>query len=129
MNTFGHNSFVIEGSNARILYGKLMNSIENCVNFNTRYKIDKIKGNTYTIQKSQLSDNTVEYNIGVWKGNCTDYYSCPIGWSSFSMSDISFDHENLTINEDFSRGCGAIQKYICDKNFDDTGYNCYSWAL
>ena len=49
MRTFGHNSFVMSGVNGSNLYEKIMNSVENCVEFNTRYKIDKVSGNTYTI--------------------------------------------------------------------------------
>ena len=77
MRTFGHNSFVMSGANGVNLYDKIMTSVENCVEFNTRYKIDKVSGNTYTIQKSITKDERIEYNIGVWKGNSTDIYSCP----------------------------------------------------
>lgn len=104
MRNLGHNSFVMSGANGVNLYDKIMTSVENCVEFNTRYKIDKVSGNTYTIQKSITKDERIEYNIAVWKGNSTDYYSCPIGWSTFDLSDIQFEDQTLSISEDFCRG-------------------------
>ena len=129
MRTFGHNSFVMSGSNSQYLYDKIIDSVTNCVEFNTRYKIDKVSGNTYTIQKSITKDERIEYNIGVWKGNSTDRYSCPIGWSTFDLSDIQFEDQKLSISEDFCRGCSSIEKYIIDKNLFETGYSCSSWTL
>lgn len=129
MRTFGHNSFVMSGSNGQYLYDKIINSVTNCVEFNTRYKIDKVSGNTYTIQKSITKDERIEYNIGVWKGNSTDHYSCPIGWSTFDISDIQFEDQTLSISEDFCRGCSSIEKYIVDKNLFESGYRSYSWSL
>lgn len=129
MRTFGHNSFVMSGSNGQYLYDKIIDSITNCVEFNTRYKIDKVSGNTYTIQKSITKDERIEYNIGVWKGNSTDRYSCPIGWSTFDLSDIQFEDHILSISEDFCRGCSSIEKYIIDKDLIESGYRSYSWSL
>ena len=129
MSTFGHNSFVMSGSNSQYLYDKIIDSVTNCVEFNTRYKIDKVSGNTYTIQKSITKDERIEYNIGVWKGNSTDHYCCPIGWSTFDLSDIQFEDQTLSISEDFCRGCSSIEKYIVDKNLFETGYSCSSWTL
>ena len=129
MRTFGHNSFVMSGSNSQYLYDKIIDSVTNCVEFNTRYKIDKVSGNTYTIQKSITKDERIEYNIGVWKGNSTDRYSCPIGWSTFSLSDIQFENKTLSISEDFGRGCSSIEKYIFDKNLFESGYSCSSWTF
>ena len=129
MRTFGHNSFVMSGSNSQYLYDKIIDSVTNCVEFNTRYKIDKVSGNTYTIQKSITKDERIEYNIGVWKGNSTDRYCCPIGWSTFSLSDIQFEDQTLSISEDFCRGCSSIEKYIIDKDLIESGYRSYSWSL
>lgn len=129
MNTFGHNSFVVSGSNGQYLYDKIIDSVTNCVEFNTRYKIDKVSGNTYTIQKSITKGERIEYNIGVWKGNSTDRYSCPIGWSTFDLSDIQFENHTLSISEDFCRGCSSIEKYIIDKDLIESGYSCSSWTL
>lgn len=129
MRTFGHNSFVMSGSNSQYLYDKIIDSVTNCVEFNTRYKIDKVSGNTYTIQKSITKDERIEYNIGVWKGNSTDRYSCPIGWSTFDLSDIQFENHTLSISEDFCRGCSSIEKYIIDKDLIESRYKCSSWSL
>lgn len=129
MRTFGHNSFVMSGSNGQYLYDKIIDSVTNCVEFNTRYKIDKVSGNTYTIQKSITKGERIEYNIGVWKGNSTDRYSCPIGWSTFDLSDIQFENHTLSISEDFCRGCSSIEKYIIDNDLIESGYKCSSWTL
>lgn len=129
MRTIGHNSFIMSGSNSQYLYDKIIDSVTNCVEFNTRYKIDKVSGNTYTIQKSITKEERIEYNIGVWKGNSTDHYSCPIGWSTFDLSDIQFEDQTLSISEDFCRGCSSIEKYIIDKDLIESGYKCSSWTL
>lgn len=126
MNKWGINRFVIEGVNGKNLYEKIMDSVEKCVEFNKRYKIDKVEGYTYTIEKSTgNSDDIVQYDIAVWEGDQIGSYKDLIVWSWFYLSDVKFENECLFISERSCLNWGGIQKYITDTKMYESGFYYY----
>lgn len=121
MSNYGSNHFVIEGINGKNLYEKIMNSVEKCVEFKTRYIIDKIAGKTYTIEK-EVKDDKVEYILCVWEGDIIDGSNFPIVWSWFYLNNIKFKNEYLSICENFCHGFGGIQNYILDTKLYESGF-------
>ena len=127
MSNWGTNHFVIEGINGKNLYEKIMDSVDKCIEFDKRYKIDKVNGNTYTIEKTiKDDDDRVEYNIVVWETDQIDGCIRPIIWSWFYMSDIKFENEYLSITEKFCHGWGGIKKYILDTKLYESRFYYYS---
>lgn len=120
MSNWGRNEFVIEGANGKYLYEKIMNAVDMCTEFNKRYFIEEIKNHTYTIEKSITEHNDTEYFITAWKGDKI------IVWSWFFLPCIEFDDNKLIITEKFCRGCGAIEQYIRDMRFYESGFYYYS---
>jgi hypothetical protein len=127
MSNWGTNHFVVEGINGKNLYEKIMDSIDKCIEFDKRYKIDKVNGNTYTIEKTiRDNDDRVEYDIVVWEGDQIDGHKYPIVWSWFYLSDVKFENECLFLIENFCRGWGGIEKYILDTKLYESGFYYYS---
>lgn len=126
MSNWGINRFVIEGVNGKNLYEKIMDSVEKCVEFNKKYKIDKVEGYTYTIEKSTgNSDDIVPYYVVVWEGDQIDGHKDPIIWSWFYLRDVKFENDCLFISERSCLYCGGIQKYITDTKMYESGFYYY----
>jgi hypothetical protein len=125
MSNWGSNSIVVEGINGKNLYEKIMDSVEKCVEFKTRYIIDKVAGYTYTIEKEVEEDGKVQYQISVWKGDIIDNYKYPITWSWFYLSDIKLNNGYLSVDENFCHGFGGIEKYIYGTKLHKSGFYYY----
>lgn len=126
MSNWGINRYVIEGINGKNFYEKIMDSVEKCIEFNKRYKIDKVAGYTYTIEKSTgNSDDIVEYDIVVWEGDQIDGHKDPIVWSWFYLHDVKFENECLFISERSCLNWGGLQKYIIDTKMYESGFYYY----
>lgn len=126
MSNWGINRYVIEGINGKNFYEKIMDSVEKCIEFNKSYKIDKVEGYTYTIEKSTgNSDDIVQYDIAVWEGDQVGGHKDLIVWSWFYLSDVKFENECLFISERSCLNWGGIQKYITDTKMYESGFYYY----
>ena len=101
MSNWGTNHFVVEGINGKNLYEKIMDSVDKCIEFDKRYKIDKVNGSTYTIEKTiRDNDDRVEYDIVVWEGDQIDGHKYPIVWLPYFLSLVQakYTERTLTMN-------------------------------
>lgn len=110
MSDWGSTDFVIEGSEGRKLYDKIIKSVEECTDFNQDYAFDEVDDHKYTIARKQNDDGAVEYFIHASLGEKTSVFS----W--FSLDKIRFEDNHLSLTEYFTHGYGALEFYISDLN-------------
>lgn len=111
MSNSGYNDIVVEGIVAKDLYEKISQIIDKCTEFNTRYELGVLNGETYEIEKQNEQDIT-SYVVYVWNESedNTQYY--PYCLSFIKSSDIKYKNGRLTLHEEWCQCMGAVERFI-----------------
>lgn len=124
MSNWGITNYVLEGENGINLYKKIMDSVEKCIEFDTKYKLGNVNGITYTIEKTYdtINDDRVMYCLYLWDDDYSEK-THPIVWSWFYLSDVKFENSSLFITEHYNCGIGAMSQYVKDVElYKDSGF-------